>query len=481
MNEAKQDSYRANPKTFNLFLIGFALAMLIVIAITIYVKLGSTRSAAQIPTIPDASTEVHEEESEYYREQLREENRERVERAQRTGESVMPPIISGGGDEGGLSDEDRLSLNGRDGQGDGDGSGDGEGSRDGEGSGDKGEDGLNDHPEGYDPNDANWEAREQARLAAEAAAAAAAAAARQQASGPSDAELWGAPDPSTRFPGPEELPDYYANRRDMMAADMGVMIESYRGLLSGTLYEWGPPEVTPVAAGATIPGGGRAGPNPAAGNLTPSAAAGVRAGGGIPGAPGINSNDDGDIPLLPAGRILLAVTELEANSDYPNVVVARIVGGRLNGSKLLGGLTRQYDRMAITFSVLVLPNGEDLPVQAIAIDPKTSNAALGHEVDYHTISRLAATFTQSILMGAGETAKQVANAYEQQGTGDNVVITRVVEASGKMVVLNSAGALAESAGNLFDRAANRAVTVRVPAQTELGVIFTQPVVKKAGG
>ncbi len=108
-----------------------------------------------------------------------------------------------------------------------------------------------------------------------------------------------------------------------------------------------------------------------------------------------------------AGTVYFAVLETAINTDEPGPVMAKVVSGKYNGSKLMGSVqavtNKNAQKITVNFSKLILPNADEtITIQAVAIDPETARTALASEVNNHYLLRYGSLFASSFLSGMGK-------------------------------------------------------------------------------
>jgi hypothetical protein len=121
---------------------------------------------------------------------------------------------------------------------------------------------------------------------------------------------------------------------------------------------------------------------------------------------------------LKPGHLLYATFVNRLQSDVPGPAVGEIVEGPLSGYRLMGGWSRPKDSnvLSVTFSGVVTPSGEVVPIKAVAVDPNTTLPGNASSVD-HLILERAANFL-------GATFIAVLNGYSQaQASAGQTVIT----------------------------------------------------------
>jgi len=105
-------------------------------------------------------------------------------------------------------------------------------------------------------------------------------------------------------------------------------------------------------------------------------------------------NDRNNIVEIPSTTLVYAQLVMPVNSDYSDFVYAEIVGGPMDGTKLLGNISVPFldvpymprDKLKITFNRMVY-NRETIPINAIAIDYEEATNYMSSDVDYHYVQR----------------------------------------------------------------------------------------------
>lgn len=179
--------------------------------------------------------------------------------------------------------------------------------------------------------------------------------------------------------------------------------------------------------------------------------------------------------LIPAGTIVYAQTLVEANTDAPGPVLARISSGVLNGYRILGTFSSQERFLTLNFNTVVI-DGVSYGVNAIAIDPKTTLPAVATEVDRRYLSRFILPAAASFIEGLGSA---IAQRESTTVTIDGSVVTSSTRD------LNTREELAsglEAGTRVIARDLEREGSriqpmIKVHAGTPIGVLFLQPVIK----
>ena len=181
--------------------------------------------------------------------------------------------------------------------------------------------------------------------------------------------------------------------------------------------------------------------------------------------------------IIPAGEIEYAQLLLEANSDLPGPVLARISGGPLNGSRVLGAFSVVGENLTLEFNTLV-KDGISQPIQAIAINPSTSLPGLSTDVDHRYFTRVvlpaAAAFIEGTAEAFSQNSQTTVNVQEGGTTAqtDNDLDIEQEIASGVEEAANEIGSL------LDEKANSTQVLVRIRAGTPIGLLFVEPVLKE---
>ncbi len=171
------------------------------------------------------------------------------------------------------------------------------------------------------------------------------------------------------------------------------------------------------------------------------------------------------------GDLLYAIVDTAINSDVNSVVMATIVSGTHKKAKLIGSFARFDKRLVIQFNRAVLLDGTETPIEAYAIDPKTTEASVASRVNTRFFSRWGGLIAASFLEGFGE-ATQMSGAESV----DNVF----GESTGSMVFSNysvadqawiAAGKVGEKVGEIFTQNFNRPPTVYLDMGSAIGILI----------
>lgn len=179
--------------------------------------------------------------------------------------------------------------------------------------------------------------------------------------------------------------------------------------------------------------------------------------------------------LIAAGTMNYATMLLEANSDIPGPVMAKLQSGPLAGSKILGSFTNTDEYLSITFNTLV-ENGVSKPINAIALNPNTTLSGVATDRDSRYMKRV-------ILPAAAEFLTGFAEAVTDYGKTDVTVNGETVTTETKD--LNTKEQLYKGLGEgikvIGEDAQQKGQSikpmVKVAVGTPVGILFLEPLIK----
>ncbi|HEY8964361.1 MAG TPA: TrbI/VirB10 family protein [Alphaproteobacteria bacterium] len=178
--------------------------------------------------------------------------------------------------------------------------------------------------------------------------------------------------------------------------------------------------------------------------------------------------------LVPAGTIAYAQTLTEANSDVPGPVLARIASGPLTGSRVLGDFQTTEEKLVLKFNKVVI-KGVTYPIQAVALDPKTTLPGVATDVDHRYWKRFILPAAASFIEGMGEAIAQREQTVVV--TGDTAVSSQPDLNTKEELAAGFAEGTANIADELDDEGDSVQPLVRVHAGTPVGILFLEPVIK----
>ncbi len=180
--------------------------------------------------------------------------------------------------------------------------------------------------------------------------------------------------------------------------------------------------------------------------------------------------------LFPAGQIAYAQLITEANSDVPGPVLAQIAGGVLNGGRLLGDFqTNDNDMLTLQFDTIVL-DGISYSITAVALDPATTLPGMATDVDHHYFKKVvmpaAAAFVEGMARAISESGSTTvivdggAAVSDSQDKDDKQEVASGIEEAGQ-----------ELSDIITETADEIETTIIIASGTQIGVLFTEPVIK----
>jgi hypothetical protein len=201
----------------------------------------------------------------------------------------------------------------------------------------------------------------------------------------------------------------------------------------------------------------------------------------------------GTLILARSGDLLPAVLLYGFNSDdvrglpIYGVIQDHLPSGRrgpLHGARIQGQVAYSSNNAAVIFDTLLLANGREFPIDAIAVSLVDGQTGVAAEVDRHRLARYGSLFLSGIIQGVGE----VGLARLREDDDDQPIIV-INEGDGSVVVERDrneidegellAGALAPVGRNLSAATAqgfDRPPTISAPAGYPFAVVFTSTLI-----
>jgi type IV secretory pathway VirB10-like protein len=179
--------------------------------------------------------------------------------------------------------------------------------------------------------------------------------------------------------------------------------------------------------------------------------------------------DDTHVETFKAGKIIFGMLNTQINSDQPGPVLASIVGGPLNGAKLLGTMAREDDKLLLRFTLISLDKAKTSgQVNIVAVSPETARTALASSVDRHYLSRYGSLFASSFIQGFGQAVQQ---SGQTTSSGINGTVTTQPATTTKEKMLIAFGDTAQKMGDNLSAVINRQPTVILNAGSSIGLLF----------
>lgn len=177
-----------------------------------------------------------------------------------------------------------------------------------------------------------------------------------------------------------------------------------------------------------------------------------------------------DLGVKP-GDLLYAVVDTGVNSDVPSAVLATVASGKYRNARLLGSFQRHDERIVLSFTRLITPEGKALQLDAYAVDPSTSEASVATSVNTHFFERWGGLVAASFLTGLAE-AKKLSGAESTvyggiNGVSDRMIWNKYNPADQAWI---AAGKVGEKAAEKFEKNFERPPTVYLATGTPIGVL-----------
>lgn len=179
----------------------------------------------------------------------------------------------------------------------------------------------------------------------------------------------------------------------------------------------------------------------------------------------------GELGKLPAGTILYGMVEVGANSDQAGTpVMAQVISGPYTGMKFIGEFVRQEEQLVVKFSRSV-QKGQTYPVNAFAIDPKTSRPGVRTDVDTHFWSKWGFRIASRFIEGLGNVISESGQTiYETQGGS---VLTTNEQLKWKDKMLAAGATVGKDISDHLDKDFDRPPTVTLDMGQEIGILLLE--------
>lgn len=178
--------------------------------------------------------------------------------------------------------------------------------------------------------------------------------------------------------------------------------------------------------------------------------------------------------LVPAGEIEYAQLLVEANSDIPGPVVAMVVSGPFNGSRVLGSFQKTEEYLVLKFTTLVGKDGHSIPINATAVDPDTTLTGMATDVDHRYMARIILPAAAKFIEGLGSAIAD--NGSTTVTVSRDTVAQSSSDLNTKEELSKAASEASSKVGEILDDEGNKTeILVRIKAGTPFGMLFLQPV------
>jgi len=180
-------------------------------------------------------------------------------------------------------------------------------------------------------------------------------------------------------------------------------------------------------------------------------------------------------PLIVPGDILYGQLLIEANSDVPSVVMARVLTGHFEGSKILGSFSREDEKLVLEFDKIV-KDGKTYPVSGVAVDPNTSLPGLATEVDHRYFKRILLPAASKFIEGVAEAVTEGGSTNVISSTTGETISEEQEDLDLNQELLKGVSEASTIVTDiLLEEGESTEIMVRVAAGTPIGILFVDPV------
>jgi intracellular multiplication protein IcmE len=185
-----------------------------------------------------------------------------------------------------------------------------------------------------------------------------------------------------------------------------------------------------------------------------------------------------------AGDVVYAVLDRGFNSDDPGAPIFATITdlderqqpGPLHGIRLMGQIVYSQTQASIRFNAMILQDGRQGPMQALAITVDQARTGVAADVDNHVLERYGSLVVAGLIQGVGQVGQQLTQLNTNTVLGDGYAVT-----SGRNIDWTTAGlGAAQPVGQALTAAASRNFsrppTLSSPVNFPIGIVFLQPVV-----
>lgn len=188
---------------------------------------------------------------------------------------------------------------------------------------------------------------------------------------------------------------------------------------------------------------------------------------------GILKPESEEIELLASsGDRMMGSAEIALNSKIEGEASFAIFGGQFIESRMLGTVKRKEEFMRVELDTWILPDKRECKIKAIALDKKTTYAAIASRVDYHTLYRYGWWGLGTVLSAAGSAAEK--NADKELIIVNGAVVESTT-ADSKREIRMAVGDLGAEIGKIMQKRLDTPPTVFVDINETVGIFFMTPV------
>lgn len=156
--------------------------------------------------------------------------------------------------------------------------------------------------------------------------------------------------------------------------------------------------------------------------------------------------------------------------------------GPLDGARINGQVQFSRDDASIVFTQAILPNGLEIPIQAVAVSDEDGRTGVAQNVNRHVLSRYGSLFLAGLIQGYGEVAQFRLQNRDSGGStiivgdGSTVTIQDNGEPTDGEILAGAVRPIGNNLANVAAQNFNRPFTISAPAGMGLALVFLQTVV-----
>ena len=185
-----------------------------------------------------------------------------------------------------------------------------------------------------------------------------------------------------------------------------------------------------------------------------------------------------------AGDVAYAVLDRGFDSDDPGApIFATIVDlderqqpGPLNGIRLMGQIAYSQTQASIRFTTMILQDGRQGPMQAIAITVDQARTGVAEDVDNHVLERYGGLVVAGLLQGVGQVGQQLTQLNTQTVLGNGFAVQSGRNIDWITAGMGAALPVGQAMTSAAARSFSRPPTLSSPVNFPIGIVFLQPVV-----
>lgn len=190
--------------------------------------------------------------------------------------------------------------------------------------------------------------------------------------------------------------------------------------------------------------------------------------------------------IVPAGTIEYAQLLIEADSDIPGPIMARIASGPLAGSRILGAFTvADGEYLVLNFDTVVI-DGISHGIDAVAVNPDTTKIGMVTDVDHKYWERIILPAAAKFIEGFGSAVAQTDSTSVSVSGGTGTVTQETQDLNARQELFKGVEEASKEISDIIsEEGKNAKVRIVVKAGTPMGVLFLKPVTpddeRTAGG